>query len=282
MPDTLTAWAYRIEDDTTMIVPPEQTAPEGEQTPADEQEPDIQQITIPGVTWTAEPEYDHNTPGAYIYTPVLPAAYSVDEGVELPAITVTVEAAREPEQTAVERVQALIDALPDPEGITLENAEEAAARIGAIDEASEALSGEELAALDFARYEAVMLALAALMDDTPALLATASNIKYLDCDADGKSWQTKTCSSSTVVESGTTTWTNGWYVVNSNVTFSSRITVTGTVHLILADNCKLTAENGGNNNSTGGTITINGGKISATGGTGDWGGDAGIGGGGRE
>ena len=85
-----------------------------------------------------------------------------------------------------------------------------------------------------------------------------------------------------MVESGTTTWTNGWYVVNSNVTFSSRITVTGTVHLILADNCKLTAENGGNNNSTGGTITINGGKISATGGTGDWGGDAGIGGGGRE
>ncbi len=136
LPDTLTAWAYRIEDDTTVIVPPEQTAPEGEQTPADspeeqpapgeadpapvedggdiltaalvendpapakQQEPDIQQITIPNVTWTGSPEYGHNAPGAYIYTPVLPAAYIVDEGVGLPAVTVTVEAVREPEQAA--------------------------------------------------------------------------------------------------------------------------------------------------------------------------------------
>ena len=36
LPDTLTAWAYRIEDDTTVIVPPpEQTVLEGEQAPAD-------------------------------------------------------------------------------------------------------------------------------------------------------------------------------------------------------------------------------------------------------
>ena len=35
LPDTLTAWAYRIEDDTTVIVPPEQTAPEGERPPVD-------------------------------------------------------------------------------------------------------------------------------------------------------------------------------------------------------------------------------------------------------
>ena len=223
LPDTLTAWADRIEDDTTVIVPPEQTAPEGEQTPADSPEeqpdpgeadpapvedggdaltaalvendpapaekqgPDIQQITIPDMIWTAEPEYDHNTPGEYIYTPVLPAAYIVDEGVELPAVTVTVEAARE--QTPVERVQALIDALPDPEGVTLDNAEDVAAQIGAIDEASETLSGEELAALDFARYEAVMLALAALMDDTPAFLANGTthdiSIGSLNITADG-------------------------------------------------------------------------------------------------
>ena len=290
LPDTLTAWAYRIEDDTTVIVPPEQTAPEGEQTPVDspeeqpdpgeadpapvddggdvltaalvenapapaeQQEPDIQQIAIPGVTWTAEPEYDHNAPGVYRYTPVLPAAYIVDEGVELPAVTVTVEAARE--QTPVERVQTLIDALPDPEGIILNTAEDVAAQIGAIDEASEALSGEELAALDFARYEAVMLALAALMDDNPTLLTTASNIKYLDCDADGKNWTTNTCSSATVVESDTTTWSDGWYVVNSNVTVGSRITVGGTVHLILADGCKLTAESGGIDVSEGNSLTI--------------------------
>ena len=210
MPDTLTAWAYRIEDDTTVIAPPpEQTVLEGEQAPADspeeqpapgeadpapvedggdvlaaalvendpvpaeQQEPDTQQITIPGVTWTAEPEYDHNTPGEHVYTPVLPAAYAVDEGVELPAVTVTVEAARE--QTPVERVQALIDALPDPEGITADNAEEVSVQIGAIDEASETLSGEELATLDFTRYEAVMLALTALMDDTPTVFASVNH-----------------------------------------------------------------------------------------------------------
>lgn len=177
LPDTLTAWAYQVEDDTEVTVLPEgteQTAPEGEQPPADEQGPDIQQITIPNVTWTAEPEYDHNTPGAYIYTPVLPAAYAVDEGVERPTITVTVEAA--PEQTAVERVQALIDALPDPEGITLDNAGDAAARLAAIDEESETLTGKERAALDFARYEAVMLALAALMDDAPSFFTTAKRL----------------------------------------------------------------------------------------------------------
>ncbi len=277
MPDTLTAWAYHIEDDTDVTVSPEeteQTPTEGEQPPANEQGPDIQQITIPGVTWTAEPEYDHNTPGAYIYTPVLPAAYAVDEGVELPAITVTVEAARE--QTAVERVQALIDALPDPEGITLDNAEDVAAQLAAIDEASEALTGEEQAALDFARYEAVMLALAALMDDAPALLATASNIKYLDCDANGQNWTTTTCSSATVVESSTTTWgaagQTTWYVVNSDVTFSSRITVNGTVHLILADGYTLNAKSGAINVSSGKSLTIyaqstgaNMGQLSTTG-----------------
>ena len=187
LPDTLTAWAYRIEDDTTVIVPPEQTAPEGERppvdspeeqpgpgeagpapaedggdvltaalaenapAPAEQQEPDIQQITIPGVTWTAEPEYGHNVPGVYRYTPVLPAAYLVDEGVELPAVTVTVAAARE--QTPVERVQALIDALPDPEGITLDNRAGVEAQLAAISEAWAELTGEEAGQLDTSRCE---------------------------------------------------------------------------------------------------------------------------------
>ena len=48
----------------------------------------------------------------------------------------------------------------------------------------------------------------------------------------------------TTVTSSTTSWSNGWYVVNSNVTVSSRISVTGTVYLILCDGCKLTAKAG--------------------------------------
>ena len=46
----------------------------------------------------------------------------------------------------------------------------------------------------------------------------------------------------------TSSWTNsdteGWYVVDSQITISDRITVTGTVNLILADNGSLTAEKG--------------------------------------
>ena len=48
-----------------------------------------------------------------------------------------------------------------------------------------------------------------------------------------------------------------WYVVNSDVTIESRITVTGDVHLILADGCTLTASQGINVPS-GGSLTIYG------------------------
>ncbi|MGM9619242.1 MAG: hypothetical protein ACI3W8_05360, partial [Oscillospiraceae bacterium] len=70
---------------------------------------------------------------------------------------------------------------------------------------------------------------------TVALAATETGSKYLDA-----SGVEQTCSSATVVESGTTTWNGGWYVVNSNVTIDSRVTVSGNVHLILADGCTLT------------------------------------------
>lgn len=264
---------------------PEPTpAPEVTATPEVTETPELEPTATPEVTETPEPEATPSSePTA---TPEVTEAPE-PEATPSPEPTPEVTPTPAPEQTAVERVQALIDALPDPEGITLDNAEDVAAQIGAIDEASEALTEEELAALNFARYEAVMLALAALMDDTPALLATASNIKYLDCDANGRNWQTKTCSSATVVEYGTTTWGSAgqatWYVVNSNVgMFEERITVNGNVHLILADNCSLTVKsynptnsdtNGGINvpkgssliiyaQSTGGSM----GRLSATGG----------------
>ena len=48
----------------------------------------------------------------------------------------------------------------------------------------------------------------------------------------------------TAVTTETTGWTEGWYVVNSNVTIETRITVTGDVHLILADGCTLNAAKG--------------------------------------
>lgn len=122
------------------------------------------------------------------------------------------------------------------------------------------------------------------------------------------------CIDYTVIDSNTTTWngsgtTGGWYVVNSSITISRRVTVTGDVHLILVDDCTLTvnggirvaqgnsltiygqsgdsgqliAQNpgtcnagiGGNINQTAGTVTIHGGTVEATGGNSA----AGIGGG---
>ena len=62
----------------------------------------------------------------------------------------------------------------------------------------------------------------------------------------GVTYTTKTADSCTPVADSTTavTWNAGWYVVNSTVTISEPITVTGAVNLILADGCTLNAEKG--------------------------------------
>ena len=151
-----------------------------------------------------------------------------------------------------------------------------------------------------------MLPVAALAEDnSPApandgiqLLAdTATDISYIDANG-----VTQTCNSATVVIADDTTWDNdnnaGWYVVNSNVTISERVTVIGKVHLILADGYTLNATKGitvtgsnsltiygqsggtgkltatgdtlqagigGGSGQSGGAITINGGTVNATG-----------------
>ena len=117
------------------------------------------------------------------------------------------------------------------------------------------------------------------------------------------------CTDYTVVTDSTAAFEDGkWYVVNGEVSVASRITVTGTVNLILCDGAKLTANEGialtsgktlniyGQSNGTGeltarggekiagigggnkehaGNVTIHGGVVYATGGTNG----AGIGGG---
>lgn len=110
------------------------------------------------------------------------------------------------------------------------------------------------------------------------------------------------------ITAAATTWSNGWYAVNGNVSINSRVQVVGTVNLILRDGCSLNAtkgislpegshliiwaqsggtgsltatsdqkyyagiggyiKNGDNMATTYGSLTINGGKISATGGEG--------------
>lgn len=56
--------------------------------------------------------------------------------------------------------------------------------------------------------------------------------------------ETKSVTEHTEVTGSTTSMSNGWYVVNGEITISSRITVTGTVHLILVDGAHLTASSG--------------------------------------
>ncbi|MCI8527829.1 MAG: LPXTG cell wall anchor domain-containing protein [Lachnospiraceae bacterium] len=155
---------------------------------------------------------------------------------------------------------------------------------------------------------ALAVAMAASTPQTVSYAAEsrANAVSYQTCDADGKNWTTQSCSDYTEVASDTTTWSDGgWYVVNGEITVDSRITASGTVHLILADGCELKAAGGiqvdgsltvyaqsqddsagkltavntkadyyaGIGVSQGKTLTINGGVVTATGKSG-----AGIGG----
>ncbi len=151
---------------------------------------------------------------------------------------------------------------------------------------------------------ALVLALAMLLCAGCAM-ADVTDVQYIL-----RGWDTqkhivtqteKSAKSCTVVESSgvDVTWNSGWYVVNEDVTISGRITVSGDVHLILADGAKLTAAKnievsadnsltiygqradsgkliakytagafegagiGGGKSNAGGTITIHGGTIEA-------------------
>ena len=123
-------------------------------------------------------------------------------------------------------------------------------------------------------------------------------VKYLD----GNGTLTTLDADATTMTSTTTSWTGGWYMLYDDVTIADRISVSGTVNLILANGATLTASKGitvgssatlnlyaqsddeatmgalvataennsnnaaigGVNNTNFGTIVINGGKITAT------------------
>ena len=64
-------------------------------------------------------------------------------------------------------------------------------------------------------------------------------ISYLAADG-----STQTCTDFTLLTDGTTSLTAGWYVVNDDVTIADRISVDGTVNLILGNGATLTASKG--------------------------------------
>lgn len=149
---------------------------------------------------------------------------------------------------------------------------------------------------------ALLLPVSATADDAVSYLYYAD-----EAAAIAGTTSTGSCTNYTAV-SDQTVWGEAgqekWYVVNSSVTISDRITVSGDVHLILVDSYTLTAPKGigvatgnsltiygqsadgstmgvlkcrsvasnnaaigGNNTESGGQITINGGKITVTGGS---------------
>lgn len=153
-----------------------------------------------------------------------------------------------------------------------------------------------------------VLALCLTMLPAPALAADAP-VPYLGWNAGTNSHEMASCDNYDIVTGTDTAWTSGWYVIDSDVTIDTRVTVTGDVHLILTDDGSLNAGAGitvnsgnsltiygqsagtgeltaagekgqagigGEDGAAGGSITIHGGTITATGG--DTG--AGIGGGG--
>ena len=192
-------------------------------------------------------------------------------------------------------VQKLIDALPATDKLTTMTKDEqnaVYADLQAAYEAYEALTEDEQALLTGTE---VFESLFHFFNGMVNLLAE-NGVSYLD-----ENGSKQTADNVTVVESGTTAWNGGWYVVNGVVTIGSRVTVSGEVHLILADGASLTAKGGinvekgnsfsvyaqsdsenmgaltasggysaagigGGNNGSGGTITINGGSVTATGG----------------
>ena len=88
-----------------------------------------------------------------------------------------------------------------------------------------------------------LLALCAFMPLMPAASA-ATAVSYID-----ENGNTQNSTNYTVVTSSTgTTWSDGWYVVNSTVEISPRVSVSGHVRLILVDGCSL---------SIGGGIEVN-------------------------
>lgn len=117
----------------------------------------------------------------------------------------------EPEHTAIEKVQALIDALPDADTITEENRADVEAQLTAIDDAKEPLGDEERAALDFGKYDAAVAAINAL-DGMPG--AEVPTVMDLQSELSG----------------------GGTVKLSADYTITAQITITNTVTLDLNGN----------------------------------------------
>lgn len=87
------------------------------------------------------------------------------------------------------------------------------------------------------RLLALLPLLAFCLFCAPAAFADAP-VSYLDAQGVPQS-----CDTYTTLTDETTAWTDGWYLAEGTVTISKKVTVTGDVHLILADGASVTTGN---------------------------------------
>ena len=137
----------------------EAAAAPGEETPADKS------------TTAATPGTEDSTAGEAPDT-VEPSVESVSDSDAGTQDT----SADDEKKAAVQKVQALIDALPDE--VTVENAESVGAQLEAIDEAMESLTKEQIAELDMTRLHAISEAL-----NTPMTVAEGQHVDHPICGA---------------------------------------------------------------------------------------------------
>ena len=147
-------------------------------------------------------------------------------------------------------VQALIDALPEAETISEDNAADVEAQLEAIDEAKVQLSDEDFVVLDFTRYDAAVAALMALSGEPDTAFAPQTANDHTHCYCGGSITAGDHASHSDVTYTawdGTSsiTYTNNtaYVYLTENATLSGHLTVDGkTLYLCL--NGKTLASNG--------------------------------------
>ena len=147
-------------------------------------------------------------------------------------------------------VQALIDALPEAETISEDNAADVEVQLEAIDEAKVQLSDEDFAVLDFTRYDAAVAALMALSGESDTAFAPQTANDHTHCYCGGSVTAGDHTNHSDVTyqpwngTSGISYTNNTAYVyLTGNATLSGHLTVDGkTLYLCL--NGKTLASNG--------------------------------------
>lgn len=163
LPDTTPAALTEAAEPELLAAPTPEV--EEEPTPEPSAEPTAEPVVEDTALLTAEPT-ETPTPDPTEEPTAAPAEETpAPESTAAPTPEPTAEPTASPDPA--EQVQALIDALPDADAVTGDTADEVEAQLTAIDDAKASLTDEQLAGLDYARYDAAANALLALWGEAP-------------------------------------------------------------------------------------------------------------------